>query len=245
MTTCSSTSTWQFLRFVSPSLNSLLNLVSQKLLLTLPESPDQTAHHLRGQTLLSTRLELDKARKNLYTHLLDADTDAPAGNALTFSSDELYSNSIIAGSDTTFSTMTRFFQALAMNPKVPKKMQHKIDQHWLQGKTCLSEYKNLRLYKRSGQRVSPPHEPLTSGICAAAPPSGLSLSVFRDSEKKSFIPRNVQVMIPHLALRTDVRYFPRGREFIPERWTGEWRDGVRDRRAFIPFGYGVHNCVGQ
>jgi cytochrome P450 len=52
-------------------------------------------------------------------------------------------------------------------------------------------------------------------------------------------------MIPHLALMIDERYFPRGKEFIPERWTEQWAEGVRERRAYIPFGYGVHSCVGK
>jgi hypothetical protein len=35
-------------------------------------------------------------------------------------------------------------------------------------------------------------------------------------------------------VRIDERYFPRGREFIPERWT-EKPELIKDRRAFIPF----------
>jgi cytochrome P450 len=50
-------------------------------------------------------------------------------------------------------------------------------------------------------------------------------------------------MIPHLALMTNERYFLREMEFVPERWTREWSEGVTDQRAYIPFGYGVHSCV--
>lgn len=32
---------------------------------------------------------------------------------------------------------------------------------------------------------------------------------------------------------------------MPERWTDEQPDAVIDKRAFMPFGTGVYNCVGQ
>lgn len=45
---------------------------------------------------------------------------------------------------------------------------------------------------------------------------------------------------------SDERYFPRAAEFLPERWLdGEGSELVRDRRAWIPFGYGSHACGGR
>jgi cytochrome P450 len=44
---------------------------------------------------------------------------------------------------------------------------------------------------------------------------------------------------------TDERYFLKGEEFIPERWTEEWDEGILERKAFVPFGYGLHSCVGK
>ena len=38
---------------------------------------------------------------------------------------------------------------------------------------------------------------------------------------------------------TDERDVPQGERFIPECWTGERLELIRDRRAYIPFGYGV------
>lgn len=50
-----------------------------------------------------------------------------------------------------------------------------------------------------------------------------------------------------MLLMSDERYFPSAREFIPERWTGERPELLTDLswKAYIPFGYGVHSCVGK
>lgn len=75
------------------------------------------------------------------------------------------------------------------------------------------------------------------GAHAATPPSG----VYIDS---TFIPGNIQISVPPIALMTDPRYFSNPDEYIPERWL-DWHEGIKDRRAFFPFGYGVHSCVGR
>jgi cytochrome P450 len=46
-------------------------------------------------------------------------------------------------------------------------------------------------------------------------------------------------------IQRDARYFAAPRTFLPERWTHEQPEAVRDKRAFMPFGTGVYNCVGQ
>jgi cytochrome P450 len=46
-------------------------------------------------------------------------------------------------------------------------------------------------------------------------------------------------------IQRDARYFAAPLTFLPERWTSEQPEAVLDRRAFMPFGTGVYNCVGQ
>lgn len=128
---------------------------------------------------------------------------------------------------------------LAKNPGALKKLQKEIDRFCgegkdlsIQGTTNLSY---LNAVVNEGLRLC---NPLPSGVYAGTYPQGVEVA-------GQFIPGNVQVMVPHLALMTDERYFPKGKEFIPERWTGEWSMGVQERKAFIPFGYGVHSCVGK
>jgi cytochrome P450 len=71
------------------------------------------------------------------------------------------------------------------------------------------------------------YNPLPGGVHATIYPAGVEVSGV-------FIPGNCQVNVSHFIIMTDERYFPRGEEFIPERWTNEKPELVVDRRAFIP-----------
>lgn len=62
---------------------------------------------------------------------------------------------------------------------------------------------------------------------------------------ETYVPGNVELKVPFRVNLKDSRWFPKGDRFNPERWTGEMPELVRDRRAFIPFCYGVHSCVGN
>jgi len=77
-----------------------------------------------------------------------------------------------------------------------------------------------------------------TGPQATTPPSGYTIA-------GTFVPGNVDIRIPPMALLSDARYFPRPDEFLPERWTLEMPELVKDKRAFIPFGYGAHSCLGR
>ncbi|CZR65232.1 related to pisatin demethylase cytochrome P450 [Phialocephala subalpina] len=215
----------------------------------LPVSADVKAHRRRCQDMLAERVKLGKTRKDIFTHLLDPEIDPPAGKSTMFTPGELDSNAnlmVIAGADTTSSTMTQLFRELALNPKILKKLQQEVDEHCASGgEISVEGTKSLAYSNAVINEALRLLNPLPSGIYAATPPAGLTFPVFGDREKETFIPGNVQVMIPHLAIMTDERYFPKGDEFIPERWSGKWDEGVLDRRAFIPFGYGAHSCVGK
>lgn len=212
---------------------------------------DMKKHQARGKALLSHRLKLGKSRREILTHLLEAEIeiDTPPGRTSMFTPEQLYSNSnmvLIAGTDTTSSTMTQLFRALALNPAILKKVQREVDGHCDAGKDLSVEgTKSLEYTIAVVNEAVRLFNPLSSGIFAATPSSGLVVPEFGNPDEEVFIPGHVQVMIPHVALMTDERYFAKANEFIPERWTGEWSEGVRDRRAYIPFGYGVHSCVGK
>lgn len=47
--------------------------------------------------------------------------------------------------------------------------------------------------------------------------------ILRVEIKGTFIPGHIQVLAPHLVIMTREKYFPRGEEFIPERWMEEER----------------------
>jgi cytochrome P450 len=131
--------------------------------------------------------------------------------------------------------MTQTLRMLAKEPKILKKLQKEVD--------LLPEL-NVETTKSCTYLAAVVNEalrlcnPLPSGAYAATPPSGVQVA-------GTSIPGNTQVIVSHLGLMTDERYFPKGEEFIPERWTGELDEGIVERKAFVPFGYGLHSCVGK
>ncbi len=88
--------------------------------------------------------------------------------------------------------------------------------------------------------------PVPCGVQSITGPKGATIA-------GTYVPPRTSVRVPYLALMTgkyyslertslyqayttlaDERYFPRGKEFIPERWTIQ-PELVKDRRAFVPF----------
>jgi cytochrome P450 len=82
------------------------------------------------------------------------------------------------------------------------------------------------------------YKPLPSGIQAITAPAGAEINGVHGSG-------NCQVQILHAVIMADGRDFSQGEQFTPERWMGERSELIRDRRAYIPFGYGVRSCVGK
>nr|XP_031846911.1 probable cytochrome P450 301a1, mitochondrial [Nomia melanderi] len=57
------------------------------------------------------------------------------------------------------------------------------------------------------------------------------------------VPKGVQVVFQHYVISNLDKYFPRSKEFLPERWLQA--SGVRHSFASLPFGYGRRMCLGR
>ncbi|KAH8658755.1 high nitrogen upregulated cytochrome P450 monooxygenase-like protein 2 [Tricladium varicosporioides] len=199
----------------------------------------------RCDAMLKRRLAIGDTRKDIFTHLLSA---MPK-----FTRDELDANAnviIVAGSDTTASTLAQTLRGLAADraeklisgeKSVLAKMQEEVDKICERGEELTVESVKgapyINAVVNEGLRL---YNPAPSGIQAYTPPQGLEVAGMN-------IPGNVEVRVPHFTLLTDERYFPQGQRFIPERWTGEMPTLLSEnsRKAYIPFGYGAHSCVGK
>lgn len=89
------------------------------------------------------------------------------------------------------------------------------------------------------------HPAVPSGVQRESPPEGFTLP------DGTFIPGETLIWMPIHTLNRDPRYFSLPLEFRPERWYAE-SDGkdetqarVLNKSAFMPFGFGAYNCVGQ
>lgn len=188
--------------------------------------------------MLAERQKLGDTKKDIFRHFLSQDAESGAR----FTQAELNSNAnliIVAGADTTSSTLAQTFRVLAKYPSILDKLQAEIDGLVANGsEITVDSTRNLPYLNAVVNEALRLLNPVPSGIQATTGTNGVEIAGV-------YIPGNVQVKIPHLVLMTDERYFPKGDEFIPERWTGERPELLLDRRAFIPFGYGIHSCVGK
>ncbi|XP_041062136.1 cytochrome P450 3A30-like [Carcharodon carcharias] len=143
---------------------------------------------------------------------------------------------IIAGYDTTSSTLSFAAYNLAMHPDVQKKLQQEIDEAFpnkapptYDGVMQL-EYmemvilETLRLF---------PAAPRIDRVCK------------KDVQLNGVtVPKGTIVMVPAYVLHHDPAYWPEPEEFRPERFSKENRES-RDPYIFLPFGVGPRNCIGM
>ncbi|APA13544.1 hypothetical protein sscle_11g083140 [Sclerotinia sclerotiorum 1980 UF-70] len=212
-----------------------------QLLAYIPETSEIRKFREKGEAMLKERQERGSTYRDVFSYLLSV--DSKGGEK--FTQKELNSNAnliIVAGTDTTSSTVAQMLRALAKEPRILCKLQREIDELCISmgkgSEITINSIRNLEYLNavvNEGLRL---YNPVPSGAHAATYPQGVEVGDI-------YIPGNVQVEITQLALMKDERYFAQGKEFIPERWTSERPELVKDRRAFIPFGYGVHSCVGK
>lgn len=137
-------------------------------------------------------------------------------------------------SDTTAATLTCLFYHFAIYPDVYKKLQKEVDEFFATEVTSddwesssLGKLQYLQAVIDESLRLFPP---VASGLQRQTPPQGVQIG-------DKFIPGNTIVMTPTYALCRDPRTFPRGDEFIPERWTTQ-PELVKDATPNTPFSVG-------
>lgn len=139
---------------------------------------------------------------------------------------------IIAGSETTATTLANVIYHFAKYPHVFKKLQRLIDQamptaeDWSYEKTKAITYIDDVLHETL--RVRPA---LVSGGYRVTPPEGLQVD-------EQYIPGGVNVFVPAPTIHQDPRYWKRPEEFLPERF-GELRTELgTDSAPYMPFNLG-------
>jgi cytochrome P450 len=147
---------------------------------------------------------------------------------------------IVAGSDTTASTLTWVFYELVKNPELFKRLQKAIDEA-VGDKELLDcdDLKDIPLLDGVINETLRLHPAVPSGVQRETPPEGLTIG-------DKYIPGNIIIWQPIHTIQRDERYFKSATTFYPERWyeanQDEW---IKDKRAFIPFSYGSYKCIGN
>ncbi|MFZ3469768.1 cytochrome P450 [Streptomyces sp. 4.24] len=142
---------------------------------------------------------------------------------------------LVAGSETTASTLAFVFHLLGRHPEVERRMHDEIDRV-LDGRPAL--FDDL------------PDLPYTKGVITEAlrlyPPSWLSMRVAaQDVEIGGHrIAEGTMIMYSSYALHHNAELFPDPERFDPERWLPP-RLAEVPRGALVPFGHGAHKCIGD
>ncbi|KAH8687912.1 cytochrome P450 monooxygenase [Tricladium varicosporioides] len=196
-----------------------------------------------------------EAKKDFFYYLLNAkDPETGAG----FSMQELWAEAnvlMIAGSDTTSTSLTATIFYLVRNPNAMAKVQKEIDAAFsnvdeiVSGQT-LNSLEYLKACIDEAMRLAPP---VPASIPREVLPGGATIDGV-------FFPPGANVGTPAFSIHRNPSYYHEPLKFIPERWiegatcespiSGELWTTTKDsvelgRKAFCPFSIGPRGCIGK
>ncbi|KAJ7463614.1 cytochrome P450 [Mycena latifolia] len=149
---------------------------------------------------------------------------------------------MIAGTETTSTTLSYFFWKLSCRSDVMQKLQKEIDNvmpdpRVIPDLSVLQNLPYLNAFISEGLRL---HGVLT-GILERVVPSTGNYNLMGYS-----LPPGTVVATQPWSIHRDPRVFPRPDEFDPDRWLDDSKEGSADRAArMMPFGIGTRICAGQ
>lgn len=140
---------------------------------------------------------------------------------------------LIAGHDTTATTLTTALWLLGRHPEVQTKVAEEA--RALPGAASFADLPSLEMTGRVAQeamRLYPPAAAIARRATAETSVCGCR------------VPRGTDVLVSAWALHRDPALWPDPERFDPSRFTPE-RVNERDRWAYLPFGGGQRRCVGD
>ncbi|XP_064623780.1 cytochrome P450 3A24-like [Lineus longissimus] len=154
---------------------------------------------------------------------------------------ELYANSsvfLLAGYDTTSTTLAFAAHALAIHPEMQRKIQEEIDE--IVGDEATFTYEQLKELKYLDRVIS---EVLRLHPVA---PSGVTRMCIEETTVKGIhFPRGLSVVADVRTLHSDPELWGNNpEEFDPDRFLPE-KKASRNSAAYLPFGIGPRHCIGM
>ncbi|KAM7362618.1 cytochrome P450 CYP12A2-like [Cochliomyia hominivorax] len=156
---------------------------------------------------------------------------------------------LMAGVDTTSSTLTALMLCLAQNPAKQEKLRQEVLKALPQKDSEFNEnaMKNMP-YLRACIKESLRYYPLIVGN-ARVPVKDVVVSGYR-------VPKGTQVSMVITSLTRDPNHYPRPNEYLPERWlrpdketenSSECPHALKPSSPFLnlPFGFGARSCIGR
>ncbi|KAL4868857.1 hypothetical protein BDV12DRAFT_208924 [Aspergillus spectabilis] len=145
---------------------------------------------------------------------------------------------VVAGSDTTASTMTFLFYRIAREPGLIDRLREEVngltDDHGALSHRALQSAPLLNACINETLRL---HPAVPSGLPRKTPPEGVYV-------REQYIPGNTVMMVNFYAMGRDEANFVAADRFIPERFSTR-PELIKHRDAFIPFSTGPAGCIGK
>lgn len=169
---------------------------------------------------------------DLFSVLCHAESD----DGDTFTDEDVVNHMIfvlMAAHDTSTITMTQMAYRMAEHPKWQARARA---QSMELGPTLtydgLAELTVLDAVMKESLRLCPPV------------PAQPRMAIKDTQVRGHFVPKGAMVAIPQLANHRDERYYTDPNSFDPERFSPDRAEDKAHRMAWIPFGGGVHKCIG-
>ncbi|KAJ5961306.1 uncharacterized protein N7479_008456 [Penicillium vulpinum] len=180
------------------------------------------------------RISRGQKRPDVFNWLHKAYLDGPQTSSDTL---KLHGDGylvIVAGSDTTASTITHMLFYLACNKPLTRKLQAQLDKLDELKDETLRDVELLDACINETLRLCPA---VPAGVQRETPEEGIHIG-------DRYVPGKTIVKVPMYTLFRDPRSFEQPNEFIPERFTTR-PELLKDKSAFIPFLTGSYACVGR
>ncbi|KAL4968677.1 cytochrome P450 [Aspergillus stella-maris] len=147
---------------------------------------------------------------------------------------------LVAGSETTATTLASTFYYLCKNSDVLRNLQGLLDEAMPGGPSdwAYDKIKNIGYLEDIINETLRLRPAILTGGYRVTPAEGLQVD-------EVYIPGDVNVFVPTQLLQTDERYYVDAKQFIPERWN-ERKELIREPDApYFPFLYGPYVCPGK
>lgn len=178
-----------------------------------------------------------KAREQDDDTLLHGLCHAKGENGEEFSDADVLNHMIfllMAAHDTSTTTISVMTYFLAKHPEWQQRCREESEALGANPSLAeLDELVSLDLVMKESLRLIPP----VPGVARIA---------VRDTELMGhFVPKGTMVSVPIQHIHTRAEHWPDPMRFDPERFSPERREDQVHRHAYLPFGAGVHKCIGM
>ncbi|PWN86770.1 cytochrome P450 [Acaromyces ingoldii] len=150
---------------------------------------------------------------------------------------------MIAGSDTSSTTLLYLFYEIALRPHLQQQLFDELSTATATGsdeRITREDVEKLSLFNACIKETLRLHPPVPGVLPRLAPERGLTLG----SPKSSlFVPSGVVVSSSVARTQTHADVFDEPYEFRPERWLSDVTEDMK--QAWMPFSLGQRNCVGM